>query len=148
MVGLNILIPISPVIVDMAKQWKAGAEELNHSSNRSFDLGEKPDFDNITSERLPTVTTRRKGWKEQFTDALQPGNYMIHTHETDTEDAHDTVESIFDGLTEFYIWDIRDHYSSVKDRRRGEPAFKHVLVRTYEAIPIHQLPDSPRITSY
>lgn len=126
------------------------SDEIEPKSNSStvFDLTQSDDGKNNISHRIAAWRSKDTEWKDRYDEYLSPRNYKIHTHDTDTEAAHATVASLLDGVTDYYIWDTRDVSSSAKARRRDDPAHKHVLVRTTQPVPVDQLPDTPRITSY
>ncbi|MFC6873524.1 hypothetical protein [Halobellus marinus] len=56
------------------------------------------------------------------------------------------MAAFFDGLTDYEIWATRDVYTSAKARRRDEPAYNHVLVRTAQPIPVAHPPDHQLLT--
>jgi len=122
--------------------------EANSRSNTASNSVQSYDDDIDRIQRVTAWRSRERKWKEHYDEFLPPGNYRIHTHDTDINTAHNTVASLFDGLTDYHIWNTRDVSSSAKARRRDDPAHKHVLVRTKQPIPVDELPDTPRITSY
>jgi hypothetical protein len=147
-VGLHILRPYQPVVIGMPGNGKSGEFESESQSNIDWDSVKCRGGENDPSFDITAWRSRNTEWKDCYDEILPPGNYTIHTHDTETDTAHTTVASLFDGLSDYYIWDTRDVSSSAKTQRRGDPPHKHVLVRTEQAIPVDQLPDRPRITSY
>lgn len=132
----------------MPGNGEGGEFEAEHKSSIDWDSVKRPSDDNDLSYDITAWTSRDTEWKDRYDEVIPPGNYTIHTHDTETDAAHNNVASLLDGLTDYYIWDTRDVYSGSKARRRGYPPHKHVLVRTDQPVPVDQLPDRPRITSY
>lgn len=147
-VGLRILREYHPVEIDMPETGTSGEFTSKDRSTDESDQARRHNEEHISAQGLTAWRTSDSDWKARYDAVLPPGNYTIHTHETDTEAAHTTVATLFDGLTDYEIWATRDVYTSAKARRRDEPAYKHVLVRTAQPIPVAHLPDIPRITSY
>jgi hypothetical protein len=132
----------------MPGNGKSNEHESESWSNGLPSSGKKYDDKNNTLHRITAWRSSENEWKDRYDEFLPPGNYEIHTHDTDTDTAHATVASLLDEYTDYYIWDTRDVYSSAKARRRDDPAHKHVLVRTTQPIAVDQLSDIPRITSF
>jgi hypothetical protein len=132
----------------MPGNGKRDETEPKSQLNTTFDSTRTDDDKTDTYQSIMAWRSTDTEWKDHHDEFLPPGNYKIHTHATDTDTAHATVTSLLDELTDYHIWDTREVYSSAKARRRDDPAHKHVLVRTTQPIPVDELPDTPRITSY